>query len=370
MIRAKIIRTETNSNWIFMLNFEYNKHLNKRNSIFSVLAWILVISFIAVLIFSIRDLFISFVFGLLLSYLLKAPVELLNKIIKNRALAFWFLIIIILSLFTLISYLFAPIVSSQFHSFQESYPSLVQTINQNLSRFGIQYQVDTNFEGLSSYKDIISKIPFGSQNFLNIFGNSIRNTFNVLAMIIVISISTVLLTIDGDKIWNSFLKILPNKIKDKTIKVGHYLDQDLEALIYGQFKLAVMTSIVMLITYIIIGSKFAFLLALIQMLEIIPIVGTWIGFVPAFILILITMGMNKALIVLGVYWIYSQGLRDQYITPKIYGDAFGVHPLAMIFGILIGIKVFGLLGIVAMLPIIALLNSMYKAKLDLDSNKK
>ena len=48
----------------------------------------------------------------------------------------------------------------------------------------------------------------------------------------------------------------------------------------------------------------------------------------------------------------GQILDSGFITPKLVGDKLGVHPLWIIFGVLVSVPLFGLIGILFALPLV------------------
>ena len=61
---------------------------------------------------------------------------------------------------------------------------------------------------------------------------------------------------------------------------------------------------------------------------------------------------------LGVVAVFSvvQALEGMIITPRVVGDQVGLHPVAIMFAVLIGAELFGLLGIFLAVPVAAVLN--------------
>ena len=119
-----------------------------------------------------------------------------------------------------------------------------------------------------------------------------------------------------------------------------------------------LTSLVMLITYFVLGVPYAMLFAFAQMLEIIPVLGTWVAIIPCITIIFFTSGVAKALVAFAVYLIYSQFVRDNFVAPKIMGNALGFHPLAIILALIIGATLRGAFGVVFALPILAIASAV------------
>ena len=87
--------------------------------------------------------------------------------------------------------------------------------------------------------------------------------------------------------------------------------------------------------------------------EVIPYVGPFIGGVPP-VLAAFFHSPTAALIVIIVYFVIQQ-LESHILAPNIVGSSVGVHPLIVIFALLAGAQIGGIVGIIASLPLLAML---------------
>lgn len=87
--------------------------------------------------------------------------------------------------------------------------------------------------------------------------------------------------------------------------------------------------------------------------EIIPYVGPWLGALPPIVLALFHSPVT-ALWVAILFWLI-QLLENHILVPNIMGASVGVHPLVVIFALLAGAEVGGILGMLAVLPLLAML---------------
>jgi predicted PurR-regulated permease PerM len=87
--------------------------------------------------------------------------------------------------------------------------------------------------------------------------------------------------------------------------------------------------------------------------EVIPYVGPFIGAVPP-VLAAFFHSPTAALVVIIVYFVIQQ-LESHILAPNIVGSSVGVHPLIVIFALLAGAQIGGIVGIIASLPLLAML---------------
>lgn len=87
--------------------------------------------------------------------------------------------------------------------------------------------------------------------------------------------------------------------------------------------------------------------------EVIPYIGPWLGAVPPVIAAFFHSPW-AALLVIIVYFVIQQ-LESHILAPNIVGSSVGVHPLVVIFALLAGAQIGGILGMIASLPLLAML---------------
>lgn len=315
-----------------------------------------------------KDLLKLFIFGLLINYLLSNPVRFLTKFLRLKAIAVFICFSVIIVFFFILVKLLYPIFQEQWSALGSSLPELSVQIKYLLANTQINSDIHNLLQMILdilethqySFVDFISKVgnSFGYENFYQVFSVSIVQSVNIVTACVLTLIISFYLLLDGERLWSLFTDLFPKHYLVHLTEIKKRIDSNLYSLVVGQFKIATITATVMLCTYFFIASKFAILLGSLQMLEFIPILGTWTAIIPSILIILATSGQTKAIVVGSVYLIYTQIIRDHIIAPRIIGSAFGIHPLVVIFGLLIGIQIFGLIGIVISLPIIAITSAV------------
>jgi predicted PurR-regulated permease PerM len=101
-----------------------------------------------------------------------------------------------------------------------------------------------------------------------------------------------------------------------------------------------------------IFGRYAILLSVIAgVLELIPIIGPIISAVPA-VLLAATVGPGTVVAALVLYTLVQQ-VENNFLVPKIQGDSVELHPSLVMFAIIVGGSLAGLLGAILALPITA-----------------
>jgi predicted PurR-regulated permease PerM len=103
-----------------------------------------------------------------------------------------------------------------------------------------------------------------------------------------------------------------------------------------------------------IGVPYAVLLgAVMWVTAFIPYFGSWLGGIPAF-LVALTVSPAAAALTAGAY--LTINLTDgNVLTPRLQGGALRLHPLVVLLAVLAAGQLFGLLGVLLTLPLLAVL---------------
>jgi predicted PurR-regulated permease PerM len=124
--------------------------------------------------------------------------------------------------------------------------------------------------------------------------------------------------------------------------------------IRGQLVLMLAVGVMAGLGYVVLGLPSPLLLAgWVAAAEIVPVVGPYIGFLPA-VLVALTISPNVALAVLA-YAIVLQQIEGNILVPKVMSRAAGISPLTVMMGILVGFELYGLAGSFLAVPVAAAL---------------
>jgi predicted PurR-regulated permease PerM len=85
--------------------------------------------------------------------------------------------------------------------------------------------------------------------------------------------------------------------------------------------------------------------------EVLPYLGPWLGAIPAGIYALVVDPF--AIVWVTVLFLAIHQVEGHIVVPNVMGSALRLHPLLVIFGLLIGFEVHGLLGALISLPLLA-----------------
>jgi predicted PurR-regulated permease PerM len=115
----------------------------------------------------------------------------------------------------------------------------------------------------------------------------------------------------------------------------------------------------MAIAYFTFGS-YALLIGLwVGVTEIIPVLGAFLGAVPAVLIALFAGGITQALVV-ALLFLLAQQLEGNVLQPRIMGGSVGVHPLWVLFATLAATALYGVVGAAFAVPIVAITTAVVR----------
>jgi predicted PurR-regulated permease PerM len=160
--------------------------------------------------------------------------------------------------------------------------------------------------------------------------------------------------LEGQSTMTSLYTHLPIGLRQHVQNFASDLHRIMLAFVQGQVFLGLITGLYMFVIYSLFGVPYALLLASIFAIsELLPMVGTYIGFTPALVVIVLTGNFTTLLGVFASSYLW-QTLKDNFIQPHFFGNALGMHPVFVIVSLIICGKLGGILGILLAIPLAAI----------------
>lgn len=242
--------------------------------------------------------------------------------------------------------------------------SLVTNLTVSIQNLSEKYNyLYPKLNELLKIDDVLKKTAsFITSSFLDIsigVAGVVGSVSNFFAQLILIPIIMFYILKDEYKIYNSFVKILPVKIKSFIIKIAKEIDTVLKQYITAQMMVACIIGILMFIGYLIIRMPNAFVLAFFAFItSFIPFLGPILGIFPALI---IALGMGFPMAVkIGILAVIVQQLEGNIITPNITGNQLHMYPLTTIIVITASVYLGGFFAAFVAVPIYNIIKILVK----------
>ncbi len=181
----------------------------------------------------------------------------------------------------------------------------------------------------------------------------IKEVPSALLFLIVLLIAAFYFSAEGGNIAGGLCSVLPDKWRRKLPSLGEKFKKTLVGYIKAYFLIMLLTFCEILLGLSILGVDYAFIMAIvISVVDILPILGAGTVLVPWAVFAFLTSNTPLGV---GLLILYAVTLVvRQFAEPKIVGGAIGIHPLATLASVYLGLRFLGFIGIFVG-PMVALL---------------
>lgn len=184
----------------------------------------------------------------------------------------------------------------------------------------------------------------------------------MLVFIIITTVATYLIINDRSKIRSFIVNMLPGSLRYQSIKVVTQLFQALTGFARAYGILITITAIITMVSLKLLGIKYILTIGLVVgFLDIMPVLGPGAVFLPWAAYSLLVNDTRLGISLLVIYFIIS-GVR-QVLEPKIVGDNIGLHPLATLISLYVGLQLAGPTGLILGPVLLVILIASHRAGL-------
>jgi len=180
--------------------------------------------------------------------------------------------------------------------------------------------------------------------------------FAVVLNLILIPVVTFYLLRDWRILVKKTRDLIPRKYVKPFTEISQECDEVLGAFFRGQLLVMLALGVFYTAALGIAGLNLALLLGVvIAILSVVPYLGTIVGLAIAVVATLFQFADVTHIIYILVIFVVGHILESLILAPLLIGDRIGLHPVAVIFAILAGGKLFGFLGVLLALPVAAVI---------------
>ncbi len=307
---------------------------------------------------------LPFGIALLLAYLLYPFIDRLESRRVPRSAAIGLLVLLVLIITGLVILTIVPLLVDQIGTFIQDVPDITQQVRswiENtlfpwLERFGLHASTETLPDALlgegGGASQVVQRLLSGALDLTR--GISVFLT--QLANILLIPIITFYVLKDYHPISEWVMNFVPEKQRERFSGIGSQLGSALGNYLRGQLAVSLTIAVLYGTAFGIAGIQYALLLGLAAgILCIIPYIGSFLTILIAALIALLGPQPGGHLLRVVIIFLVVQFLDGNYITPKIMGDRFGMHPVLVLFAVLLSAALWGFVGLLIAVPLTAVL---------------
>jgi predicted PurR-regulated permease PerM len=296
---------------------------------------------------------IPFITAAFITYLLHPLVEYIHE----KGLPRWAAILLIYFLFFggigYGLYKGIPLFIQQLRQLSESLPALIETYR-NLAK-GIHNQTSTwPMEIHTRIETMLTQMERTAADTVTMVMNGAKWLVNSAILFLLIPFIVFYMLKDIEQLKKAAWYMTPKRWREPGMAFLKDVDESLGNYIRGQLFVGAMIGTVAALALWLAGMDYPLLLGcIIGITNIIPYFGPIIGSIPAVVLAA-TVSLKMVLIVAAIIFLL-QFLEGNILSPLIVGKSLHMHPLVIMFALLFGGEIAGVLGLIIAVPLLAVL---------------
>jgi predicted PurR-regulated permease PerM len=191
------------------------------------------------------------------------------------------------------------------------------------------------------------------------FSSMAFNAAQILVILVTVFFGVIYTLMNPRPIFGAMFSLVPERHHHQALtilqRIGTFVPGWAGATLLGMVTIGLL---VFLLMWPIFGFVDALVLGLIAgVLEAVPFIGPLLAAVPALLLAVGEGGLTPLWVVLA--YLAVQALENNVILPMIMARGVKLHPVAVIFSMLLCVAAFGVLGVLVAAPVVAIVNILH-----------
>jgi predicted PurR-regulated permease PerM len=310
-----------------------------------------------------------FIVAAVIALILNPAVAFLQRSRLPRGLAVLAVYLAFFLTLTGIGVLLANPISNQVRTFTHNLPSIVKeankrlaTLQQELDKQGIHIELVK--PGKTALQSIESKVAKSAGKLVSFGGALLTEIANAIFDLVLVFVLSVYMLLYGPRIGALVRRVMPDGDGTRADDYPSLVQRAVTRYVFGQLAFSVVMGASAGLSLYIFGvlgifpdgRKYALALGVFYgVFELVPYVGPILGAIPATLIALFTDPISAVWLVL--LFIGLQQLEGHIVAPQLFGHTLRINPLLVIFALLIGLQLYGIIGALVALPVAAVLRT-------------
>ena len=322
--------------------------------------WLVILAITILGLWVFRGILLPFVLGMALAYLLDPVADRLERFKFSRMWASIFILAIVIALVGTAFLLVVPLALQQAFGLAMRLPGYVNQLQELANERVPELFPALAEERVVQFQNALAEVL---NQGIGIVGGLLAQVMqsgltliNALGVLIVTPVVAFYMLLDWDRVSETFDGLLPRKYVGDIRAVMESIDKSMSGVIRGQATVMISLSIYYGVALTVSGLNFGIAIGLTTgLLSFVPYVGFLTGFVLSMGVAIVQYwpdGMMIA-VIFGIFAV-GQFFEANILYPKFVGNSIGVHPVWLMFALFAFALIFGLIGIVLAVPMIAI----------------
>lgn len=310
------------------------------------IAFIILISFLAV----ISDIVKLMIISALLAYVLDPLASFLESRGMSRTSATSAIFLFIFAIACISSVVFLPVLYEEIKALQVGFNS--EKAGLMVSDFENFLVNNLAFLGVKDL-NLLSRIQGAMARVGSWIFDHFLDAASVITGMVLIPFIVFFLMKDGRRFKQAFVSIMPNRYFEFTLYLFYKLNIQIGNYLRGQLLDAIIVGIFSIFALWLLGVKYFFIIGIFAGLaNIIPYFGPITGATIAIIVSILQAGSFNMVLYIIVAFTLIRLIDDILVQPIVVAKSVHMNPLIVLLAVLIGGKLFGILGMLLSVPVV------------------
>lgn len=305
-------------------------------------------------------------FAILFYYLFTPLVTYLEDKGLSRKMAVWLVFLGVFILLALAITFIIPGIGDQFRELVDNFPRIWANVLHQIEQLLYDEWLTEAYQTIQETQ-ILTRI---SEQLTNVFSVTIGSITSAIGIVTRISVTLFTmpfilyyLLIDGEQLKKMIMKYTPNRARPVMEKFIFQASDQVGSYVRGELLVAISVMIMFYIGYRIIGLEYALVLSISAgFLNLIPYLGSILSAVPAMIIGAFVSPFKLLQVILVL--MIEQFIEGRFISPQILGNSLNIHPILILFILLVSGSLFGFVGLVFGVPGFAVVRVLWQLFFD------
>lgn len=303
------------------------------------------------IVYSIRDILIWFIFALVISVLFNPAIDFLQRKRIPRILGVVFVYIGTFGLFSILIYLIIPFFIHEIQQFLQALPQYFEKISPPLRGLGFEA-----FENTEAFIKTLEKtLETMAGSILNVLFTFFGGVFSTLFVIT----TAIFLSVEEKVIERALMVLFPKRYEAYALNLWGRCQKKVSGWLGARILACLFVGVASYVTFLLFQVKYPFTLGLFAAIfNFIPYIGPFLTGILLF-LVIFPLNVLKAVFVL-IAFVLIQLIEGNLLSPILMKKIVGLPPALVLIALVIGGKLWGLLGAILVIPLAGILFEFFR----------
>jgi predicted PurR-regulated permease PerM len=265
-----------------------------------------------------------------------------------------------------IGVLVANPISNQVRTFTTNLPHIVNEANQRIATF--QTELDEQGihlhlvkQGKTALQTFQEKVAKSASKLTSFGAGLLTEAAAAIFDLVLVFVLSVYMLIYGPEIGRLARRLMPDSDGTRADDYPHLVQRAVSRYVGGQLLFSVImgtsTGVALYLFGVLgvfpDGEKYAIAFAVFYgVMELVPYIGPLLGALPPLLVALFTNPISALWV--GVLFVGLQQLEGHIVAPQVFGHTLRINPVLVIFALLLGLHVDGIIGALVALPLLSI----------------